>query len=155
MFAGDVKAPRLKEYVTPDGSIFLPAARMLDRGPTDYTGWHFSDNLDTCGFLNCAIGSRVYIASSSEDRTYGAKVNPDGTLTNLHPFAERGGESVAVDVHGNVYVPNRQVFVYDSTGMQIAEIDVPERSLQLVFGGEDGRTLFILAHHALCGVRVR
>jgi sugar lactone lactonase YvrE len=82
-------------------------------------------------------------------------VNPDGTLTDLHPFAERGGESIAVDVHGNVYVPNGQVFVCDSTGRQIAEIDVPGRPLELVFGGEDGPTLFILAHHTLCGVQVR
>jgi hypothetical protein len=59
MFARDVKTPRLKEYVSPDGSIFLPAARMPDQGPTDYTGWRFSDNLDTYGFLNAAIGSRV------------------------------------------------------------------------------------------------
>jgi len=27
--------------------------------------------------------------------------------------------------------------------------------LQLVFGGADGRTLFILAHHALFAVKVR
>jgi sugar lactone lactonase YvrE len=60
-----------------------------------------------------------------------------------------------VDAHGNVYVANGQIFVYSNDGRQIAEIDVPERPLQLIFGGPDHRTLFILAHHALFATRVR
>ena len=36
---------------------------------------------------------------------------------------------------------------------EIGRIDVPERPLQLLFGGSDGRTLFILTHHALFAVR--
>jgi sugar lactone lactonase YvrE len=56
---------------------------------------------------------------------------------------------VAVDRRGNVYVANGQIFVYDSAGRAVSRIDVPERPLQLVFGGLAGRTLFILAHHAL------
>lgn len=155
IFARDVETPRPTEYVSPDGSVFLPAARVLDQGPSDYTGWRFSDDLDTYGFLSAPVSSRVYVASSSEDRTYSAKVNADGTLGALRPFVERGGESVAVDSHGNVYVANGQVFVYDPAGRQIAEIDIPERPLQLVFGGRDSRTLFILAHHALYSLRVR
>jgi sugar lactone lactonase YvrE len=155
MFARDVQTPRPRQYVSPDGSVVLAAARVLDQGPADYTGWRFSDNLDTYGFLNAAVGSRVYVASSSEDRTYSARVDADGTLSDLCPFAERGGESVAVDARGHVYVANGQVFVYDPSGRQIGEIDVPERPLQLVFGGSDGRMLFILAHHALYGVQTR
>ena len=38
-------------------------------------------------------------------------------------------------------------------GKQIGRIDVPERPLQLLFGGADGRTLFILTHHALYAVK--
>jgi len=32
---------------------------------------------------------------------------------------------------------------------------VPERPIQLVFGGPDHRTLFILAHHALYAVKTQ
>ena len=70
-------------------------------------------------------------------------------------FAERGGESVAVDASGNVYVANGQIFVYNAAGKQIAEIDVPERPIDIIFGGVDRRTLFVLAHHALFAVEVR
>ena len=76
----------------------------------------------------------------------------EGTLTDLHAFAERGGESVAADSAGNVYVANGQIFVYDRNGTPIGRIDVPERPIQLLFGGPDRRTLFILAHHALYAV---
>jgi sugar lactone lactonase YvrE len=156
MFLADAATPKAREYVSTDGSVFLPAGRVFQQGPaTDTSGWRFSDNLDTYGFLTAVPGQRVYVSSDAEDITYNAKVNPDGTLTDLQPFAQRGGESVAVDSNGNVYVANGQIFVYSPSGKQIAQIDVPERPLQLIFGGADRKTLFILAHHALFAAEVR
>ncbi len=156
MFATDATTPKAREYVSPDGSAFLPAGRVFQQGPAnDTSGWRFSDNLDTYGFITAEPGQLVYVSSESEDITYNAKVNPDGTLTDLKPFVQRGGESVAVDAHGNVYVANGQIFVYSPHGEQIAQIDVPDRPLQLIFGGTDRDTLFILAHHALFSARVR
>jgi len=156
MAAADATTPKAREYVAADSSVFLPAGRVFQQGPaTDTSGWRFSDNLDTYGFLTAAPGQRVYISSESEDITYNANVNPDGTLRDLKPFAQRGGESAAVESNGNVYVANGQIFVYSPAGKQIAQIDVPERPLQLIFGGADRKTLFILAHHALFAAQVR
>ena len=87
----------------------LPAGRVFEQGPsTDTSGWRFSDNLDTYGFLSATPGERVYVSSESEDITYNAKVDADGTLSDLKAFAQRGGESVAVDGRGNVYVAKGQ-----------------------------------------------
>jgi Pectate lyase superfamily protein/SMP-30/Gluconolactonase/LRE-like region len=155
MFAIDVSTPKKMEYLSLDGSVFLPAGRVFEQGPSDWTGWRFSDNLDTYGFIAAIPGQRVYISSSSEDRTYSALVGIDGALNDRHPFAERGGESVAVDGKGNVYVSNGQIFVYDPAGTEIGRVDVPERPIDIVFGGPDHRTLFILAHHALFAAKVR
>lgn len=156
MFAVDATTPKARAYVAADSSVFLPAGRVFQQGPaTDTSGWRFSDNLDTYGFLTAQPGQRVYISSESEDITYSAKVNSDGTLRDLKPFAQRGGESAAVDSDGNVYVANGQIFVYSPAGKQIGQIDVPERPLQLIFGGADRKTLFILAHHALLATQVR
>ncbi|MDR3798631.1 MAG: glycosyl hydrolase family 28-related protein [Terracidiphilus sp.] len=156
MFAADATTPKTREYVSTDESVFLPAGRVFQQGPaTETSGWRFSDNLDTYGFLIAEPGQRIYVSSASEDITYSAKVNSDGTLADLKPFAQRGGESVAVDGHGNVYVANGQIFVFSPSGKQIAEIDVPERPLQLVFGSPDRKTLFILAHHSLFATQVR
>ena len=154
MFRRDVSAAKAKQYVSPDGSVFLPAARVFQQGPPDYTGWRFSDNLDTHGFVSAAPGQRVYVSNESEEVTYRATVNADGTLNDLQPFAPRGGECVAVDGRGNIYVANGQIFVYNPAGKEIGRIDVPERPIDLVFGGAKRRTLFILGHHALFAVEV-
>jgi hypothetical protein len=155
MFAADVSTPKSREYVSPDGSVFLPADRVFQQGPaTDSSGWRFSDNLDTYGLIGAVPGQRIYVSSASEDRTYSALVNADGTLGELKPFAERGGESVAVDARDNVYITNGQIFVYSPAGKLIAQIDVPERPIDILFGGADHRTLFILAHHALFAAKL-
>jgi hypothetical protein len=155
MFREDVTTPKKKQYVSQDGSIFLPAGLAISQGPPDATGWRFSDNLDTYGFLNAAAGDRIYIASSSEDRTYSAVVDADGALSDLRPLAERGGESVAAGPDGNIYVANGQVFVYNPEGKEIARIDVPQRPINIIFGGANGRTLYILTHRALYSAEVR
>lgn len=156
LFAEDMTTPRPREYVSVDGSVVLPMARVFQQGPAnDISGWRFSDTLDTYGFVKAKIGEKVYVASSSENLTYVAQVNEDGTLGNAKPFARRGGESVAVDAKGNVYVADGQIFVYSPNGTQVEEIDVPERPLQLLFGGPEGKTLFVMAHHGLFAAEVR
>ncbi|HEX4178365.1 MAG TPA: SMP-30/gluconolactonase/LRE family protein, partial [Rhizomicrobium sp.] len=153
MFARDMAAPKAKEYVSPDGSLFLPDAHTFQQGPPDGTGWRFSDNLDTYGFVSAKPGTRVFVSNESEGRTYSGLVGDNGAVTDLKLFANRGGESVAVAANRNVYLANGQVLIYAPDGKQLGEIDVPERPLQLLFGGADGRTLFILTHHALYAVK--
>ncbi|MDB5740556.1 MAG: Gluconolactonase, partial [Alphaproteobacteria bacterium] len=161
LFADDVTAPKTRQYVSPDGSLVLPAVRTWPQPAneiypgSDFTGWRWSDNLNALGFIKAQPGARVYVSNESEDVTYAVTVNPDGSLGGLKPFAGRGGESVATDAAGNVFVANGQVFVYDPSGKQIGRLDVPERPLQLVFGGPDRRTLFILTHHILYAMRMR
>ena len=48
-----------------------------------------------------------------------------------------------------------QAYVYDPAGKLIDTIEVPERPLQLVFGGKDGQTLFIPARTSLYAVHTR
>ena len=153
MFARDMGSPKAREYVSPDGSLVLPAFRVFQQGPETHVGWRFSDTLDTYGFVSAKVGERVYLSNGSEDKTYSGLVGEGGAVTDLKPFANRGGESVAADAAGNVYVANGQVFVFDPAGKPLGRIDVPERPLQLIFGGPARRTLFILTHHALYAVK--
>ena len=153
MFARDIGTPKPQDYVSPDGSLVIPAFRVFQQGPADHIGWRFSDTLDAYGFVTAKQGERVFLSNESEDKTYSGRVGPGGSVTDLKPFANRGGESVAAGPDGRVYVANGQVFVYDAAGKQVDRIDVPERPLQLLFGGTDGRTLYILCHHALYSAR--
>jgi sugar lactone lactonase YvrE len=161
MFARDVTSPAPSEYVSPGGSLVLPAWRVFRQGPDgsypgmDETGWRWSHALDAFSFITALPARRVYVVSGAENRTYSATVQANGTLADLKPFAERGGESVAVDTSGNVYIANGQIFVYDPSGKLIGEIDVPERPTNILIGGSDGRTLFILTHRTLYAARLR
>jgi len=149
MFVRDMGSLKAEEYVSPDGSLVLPAFRTVQQGPASFLGWRFSDTLDTYGFVKGKPGERVFLISGWEGKTYSGTVGQGGSVTGLKPFANRGGESVAVGPDGRVYVANGQVFIYAQDGSEAGRIDVPERPLQLIFGGTDGRTLFILTHHAL------
>ncbi|WP_336966514.1 glycosyl hydrolase family 28-related protein [Sphingobium aquiterrae] len=154
MFARDVAVPKAREYVSPDGSLVLPAFRVLQQGPANPLGWRWSDTLQTYGFVTARQGERVAIVNGSENRTYSGLLGPGGSITDLKPIADRGGESVAIGPDGRTYVANGQVFVYAPNGKAIDRIDVPERPLQLIFGGPDRRTLYILTHHSLYALGV-
>lgn len=152
MFARDAGTPKPREYVSPDGSVVLPAFRVWQQGTPDHVGWRFSDTLDAYSLVGARAGTRIYASNDSEGRTYSALVGAGGTLGALKPFAERAGESVVVDAQGRVFIANGQVFAYAPDGRAIGRIDVPERPLQLILGGADKATLFILTHHALYAV---
>ena len=154
LFARDAATAPAAEYVSPDGSLVLPSYRTVHQGPPDNRGWRFSHALDTYGFTIAQPGTRVFISNSSEARTYSATVGAGGALSDLKVFAERGGESVATDSSGRVYLANGQILVYAPNGREIGEIDVPDRPLQLVTGGANHGTLFILTHHALYSVEL-
>ncbi|MRW93566.1 gluconolaconase [Duganella sp. FT80W] len=149
MFARDVAKPKPREYVSPDGSLVLPAYRVFRQGPADHLGWRWSDTLDSYGLVAAGGNGRVVFTNGSENRSFSGVIGAGGGISDLRPLANRGGESAALDSKGNLYVANGQVFVYAADGREIGRIDVPERPLQLIFGGADGRTLFILTHHAL------
>lgn len=153
LFAKEAMEPKSQAYVSPDGSLALPAFRVWQQGPIDHVGWRWSHALNANGLVGGKQGERLFVTNGSENVTYTGTVGPAGTLTNLKPFANRGGESVAVAPDGRVYVANGQVFVYGADGKALGRIDVPERPLQILFGGADKRTLFILTHHALYATR--
>jgi hypothetical protein len=154
LFTRDVTTAPARQYASPDGSVVLPAYRVFHQGPPDHRGWRFSHSLDTYGFTTAKPGTSLYVSNASEARIYTATVGPKGELQNLTVFAERGGESVVADPSGRVYVANGQVFVYGPNKEQLGVIDVPGRPLQLLLGGPNRQTLFILTHHALYSVNV-
>jgi hypothetical protein len=161
MFTRELTTPARRAYVSPDGSLALPAYRVFRQTPDgsypgmDETGWRWSHSLDTYGFVTAAPGDRVYVASGAENRTYSGTANSDGTLRDIRLFAERGTESAAVDNAGRVYIANGQIFVFDPSGKEIGRIDVPERPIQILFGGPGRRTLYILAHRTLYALDVK
>ena len=150
--AGRVKKPY--QFVSRDGSTFIPAGQDFVTGQL-YYGSKLHDVLRAFGMAPVIPGQPFYVSDESEDKTYAATVTDDGDISNLRLFAQQGGEGIAVDEKGNVYIAAGQVFVYDASGHLIDTIEVPERPSQLLFGGRDGKTLFILARSSLYAVQTR
>ncbi|MEM9371615.1 MAG: isochorismatase family protein [Pseudomonadota bacterium] len=81
-------------------------------------------------------------------------VAPDGRLINGRIFASgireeaRAGvpDGMKADTEGNVYLTAPGgLWVYDFHGMKLGEIEVPEQTANLHWGGPDWRTLYITA----------
>jgi len=149
-----VPVARQYQYVSPDRTTFLPAGEDFVTGQL-YYGTKMADVLRAFGLGKAVEGKPFYVSDESMQKTYSAEVGPDGTLKDVKLFAESGGESVAQDAAGNVYIAAGQVYVYNPSGQLIDTIEVPERPINLIFGGKDGRTLYILARTSLYSVGVR
>jgi hypothetical protein len=153
-FTNSVTIRKPYHFVSPDGTVFIPAGEDFVSGEL-YYGSKMHDVLRAFGMARAVPGRRFYVSDEEEEKTYSANVGPDGTLSDLRLFAQQGGEGLAVDNEGNVYIAAGQVFVYNRSGQLIDTINVPERPSQLAFGGADGKTLFIAARTSLYGVQTR
>ena len=140
--------------VSPDGSTILPVGADFLSGATSW-GVKSSPQLRAFCLASAKPGQQFYVTEEADLTTWAGTVSPDGSLSDFRLFAEQGGEGVAVDSQGNVYLAAGQVHVYSPAGRLIDIIAVPERPVQLVFGGADRRTLFIPARTSLYAVRMR
>ena len=141
-------------FISPDGTTVVPAGEDFLRGATSW-GVKSSPQIRSFGLGRVVPGEPFYVTEEATLRTWVAAVNPDGSLKNFRLFAEQGGEGVAADSRGNVYIAAGQIYVYERSGKLIATIEIPERPLQVVFGGADHQTLFIPARTSLYSLRLR
>jgi sugar lactone lactonase YvrE len=152
--ATGVPPARAFHYLSPDGTTFISAGRDFVEGASSW-GVKSADLLRAFGLAAARPGQRVYVTSESEVMTWSGTLAADGNLTDFEPFVQQGGEGLAVDAQGNVYIAAGHIYVYSPSGRLIETIETPERPVQLAFGGKDGRVLFIAARSSLYGVRTR
>ena len=142
------------QFVSPDNTTVLPVGQDFLDGVVSW-GVKSSPPIRSFGLGRAWPGRPFYVTDESMLRTWAADVSADGSLRNFRLFAETGGESVTSDKQGNVYIAAGQIYVYDPAGKLVDTIEVPERPIQLVFGGADHKTLFICGRTSLYSVRMR
>jgi sugar lactone lactonase YvrE len=145
---------RAWQYVAPDGSTYISAGDEFVQGHTEW-GTKMADLLRTFGLERATPGKPFYVSTENDEKTFKGTVTATGSVTDFKLFADTGGESVVQDERGLVYVAAGQILVYSPEGKLVERIDVPERPIDLIFGGADRRTLYILTHHSLYAVRTR
>jgi hypothetical protein len=125
-------------FVAPDGVTIIPVVYDLARSTALATGYP---------------GQPLYITDEYDKRTVRTNVSPEGYLSDLTYFAERGEFSVITDKSGNVYIADGEVYRYDPQGKQTSLIKTPERPTSITFG-KDQKTLYITGHHSLYEVAI-
>lgn len=141
-------------YISPDSTTFIPVGRDFTTGAVQW-GTKLSDLLRAFRIAPTMAGKTFYVTNEAELKTWAFKVGPDGTLTEPRLFAQEGGENVAVDARGNVYIAAGQILVFNPSGKHLDTIKIPQRPTCLVFGGRDRRTLFIMARSSLYSIKTR
>jgi gluconolactonase len=104
-------------------------------------------------------GQTLYVADTVGHDVIAWDVRPDGSLANRRPFArlrgikegeDSGGDGVAVDEDGRLYVTSvRGVQVFDRRGQYLGTIRVPRRPTNVAFSGPGKQTLYITAREGL------
>jgi len=103
-------------------------------------------------------GSTLYVVDAGAPVVWSFPVLGPGQLGDPRAFADlavvgdpkkvKGGDGVAVDVLGNLWVAvplAGAVVVFDPQGQPLGRVMLPEYPSNCAFGGADGRTLFITA----------
>jgi sugar lactone lactonase YvrE len=145
--------------IAPDGSLHLLA-----------------DNADRPNGLSMAVDETVLYVNDSANppnrvvRAY--DIRPDGSLTNHRVFIDMNGMAAGgpdgnkIDAVGNLWVAgltedppspirNGNVLVYDGLGKLLGKILLPERALNVGFGGPDWKTLYITATTSVYRVQTK
>ncbi len=140
--------PKPWRYVSPDGSVMLPAGDDFVEGQL-YYGTKMADVLRAFALRRASVGSTFYVSDEGQERTYAGTVQPDGSLKDVRIFADRGGESTITGPDGRIYIAAGAVYIYSREGKQLGTIETPERPTALLFGGPNNRTLYILTRTSL------
>ncbi len=154
MFEKGLGTPPQFQFVSPDNSLFIPTNAPIVQGEPSF-GTKWIPLLEAYGLVKGTEGKPFYATNEAEQRTYRGVLNADGSLGQITPFVEQGGESLAQDAEGNVYLAAGQIFVYSPAGKLLDRIDVPERPHDILFGDKDRRTLYMLTDHSLYAVHLR
>ena len=114
------------QFLSPDGTAFLPTGEDFLTGAVSY-GVKSSGQLRGFGLAPAIAGQPAYITDEADQTTWVGTVGADGALSDMKVFAYRGGEGVAVDARGNVYLAAGQIYVYDPAGKESARATYSSR----------------------------
>ena len=122
-----------------------PGGTALVRVTTEAMGW-ISDSWPN-GIVGTPDGKKLYVNKWYYDNkggTWAFDINADGTLSNMRPVTEWGGDGMSMDELGNFYISNGVgVMGFDPNGNHILTIPTPSSATNNTFAGRDNKYLFI------------
>ena len=111
------------------------------------------------GLILSPDNKTLYVADNAAKTIWAYDAEEDGTLTKARKFAEMdlqsrgGGDGMTIDSRGNVYCAGQgHIWIWSPAGDRLARIPVPESPANCVFGGPEGKTLYITARRRLYNI---
>jgi len=102
------------------------------------------------GIIGSPDGRWLYVADIGAGKTYKYSLDEKGNVGNGELFCEIGSDGMTLDAQGNLYLTGNGVSIFNSNGVQIGHIPVPEKwTSNVTFGGKNRRHLFITASEAV------
>lgn len=120
------------------------------------------DNLNTPNGLILAPNQKtLYVSATATKQIWSYSLNAPGQTEPGTLFAsmdsgpERGADGMCVDRAGNVYCAGpKHVWIWSPSGELLEKIELPERPINLTFGDNDQRTLYITGFGGLYRIRM-
>ena len=101
------------------------------------------------GIVGSPDGKYVYIADAGAGKIFRYSIGNKGKLFGKRLLIDRGSDGMTLDSNGNIYLTGNGVTIYNSEGVKIGQLKVPEGTSNLCFGGKDKNILFITAKTSL------
>jgi len=108
------------------------------------------------GLIGSPDGKSLYVSDIGASKTYRYAINHDGTLGERTLFCEMGSDGMTLDEHGNVYLTNNGVFVFNPKGEQIEHIAIDQPwTANVTFGGKHKNILFITSMNSVYTLQMK
>ena len=128
-----VRVPE-KCFVAPDGKTIIP---------------NCYDFIRSASALPATPGKTFYLNDEYDRRVVKYDVDNEGKLSGLEYFVEKGDFGNTVGPDGNIYVTDGHLMIFSPEREHLRTIKLPEPATSLVFGGKDGKELFMTSHTGL------
>lgn len=122
--------------------------------PTGVTSKAAGNFVKPNGIIGTDDGKFLYVADIGASKTYRYKIASDGSLAKKTLFCNEGSDGMTIDNHGNIYLTNEFVSVFDASGKNIAKIKIPEQPSNVTFFGPNKNELFITARTSVYKLKV-